>query len=99
MIAAYTPIEEKSFSSTVGDFTFYFTMERHKQRFDAGYASFLEQQVNSFRNRFKISFSQSFYDVFIVAFYMRCETFGYLIEYKGREITAPSQLGFHVNWE
>lgn len=99
MIAPYTPIEEKFYNSKVGDFTFYFTMERHKQKFDKGYIEYLEQQVNSFRNRFKVIFSESFYDVFILAYYMRCETFGYLLEYNGREITAPSQLQFHVNWE
>lgn len=78
-------INESNYTLKINDYTFYFSSEFNKMRFERNFDYFVIEEINKIRVKYKVNID--LYDYLLVVFYKKIEKRGFkVLTYKNNDI-------------
>lgn len=81
----YNDIDESTYSFKYDDMTFYFSSNFYKEKFENEYVSFLKEETDKLRIKFKCNVVADY--MILLLLYKKIEKRGFRIELKGIRLT------------
>lgn len=85
----YNDLRESPFVVEYEGFSLYFSSAFHKNKFKKNIDNYIKEETLKFQNRYKVRISMI--DVFIFAYYKKCETRGFRI-FRDNLLLSPDKI-------
>lgn len=89
-------IIESDYDFTVGEFTFYFSSPKYRQKFMDRYRAEIMRFNESAMNVYKRQFNLVFVELAVIRLYTHIEKRGFYMKIRGEKVTCLENLTFHL---